>query len=327
VSWFYDILLDIFNGLIKDELQNALQKAMCQSIDTNANKAISTLPISQVIGPFALTYGLTNNPRFAYSYFTTDETGEFFDRFHETPTPYPVPTMPDVLNGDMVQIVLSDYTFNSASYSAFEAGLLKVSISADIIPPNYRNQLNTNYYAKSIPALYTKYPNLGIEATGCVTQMPIFTVNTTGSFSTVATRLDVCVLVNEVKIPAFSLNINVKLGGKAIVSGIKLIPYIYFIDFQASLYSSNIGNFSVVVEGVSDVIQEIIDLLIPIINAKLAPGFLLPVVDKVSLVDTDLIYGTNYFAVTTNAQYAGLEKITHPLPLPKSDNTKSNSKA
>jgi len=168
---------------------------------------------------------------------------------------------------------------------------------------------------------------LAIEATGYVTQMPIFTFNTTGAFSTVANRLDVCVIVNGDKVPVFSLNIDVKVGGRATISGIKLIPYIYFIDFQASLYSSNIGNFSVVVGGITDVIDELINLFIPLINEKLSVGFMLPVVDKVSLVNTAIIYGSNWGAVTTNVQYAVIANITQPLPIPSSNTSKSDSKA
>ena len=65
----------MFDGLIKDEMQKALQAAMTTSIDTSVNKAIATIPIKQSIGFLELDYGLTNNPRFATSYFTT---GKFF---------------------------------------------------------------------------------------------------------------------------------------------------------------------------------------------------------------------------------------------------------
>ena len=159
---------------------SALKSAMTESIDKNVNKAIKTIPISQNIGFYNLNYELTDNPRFQPQYFTTDEKGEFFDKLHPTETPFNVPTLPDIVNNDMVQIFLSDYTFISAGYAAWQAGFLSYTFSAETVPEQYQYQLNTSYFQTDIPNLFIKFPKVGISAEGYVVSMPSILFNTTG---------------------------------------------------------------------------------------------------------------------------------------------------
>lgn len=56
-------------------------------------------------------------PEFTSNYLTTTHLGEFYWMAHPTEAPYKAPTMPDVVNGDMMQAFISDYTINSAGVS------------------------------------------------------------------------------------------------------------------------------------------------------------------------------------------------------------------
>ena len=132
-----------------------------------------------------------------------------------------------------------------------------------------------------------------MEARAYVNQMPVFMFNSTGSFGRINSLLEVFVIANTTKIPVFTIQIDLRLGGKAVVTGRSLIPSLYFIDFDLSLYSSNIGNFTVMVTGIEDIINEIVNFVIPFVNDKLSVGFLLPVVGGVSLQNTLITYGKN----------------------------------
>ena len=53
-----------------------------------------------------LDYELLDDPRFSANFVTFDLTGEFFSNSNPSPTPYPIPSMPDVLNVAMIQIFI-----------------------------------------------------------------------------------------------------------------------------------------------------------------------------------------------------------------------------
>merc|ERR1712232_709135 len=49
-SWFYNLLIHLFSGKIKESMQTVLQSQIGTEIDTLADEALQTLPFEQTVG-------------------------------------------------------------------------------------------------------------------------------------------------------------------------------------------------------------------------------------------------------------------------------------
>lgn len=109
-SWLYDLFIDLFKGDIKNSIQSALQSALVEAVNTNANIALSKIPLKQNVGCcIYLSYALTQNPVFTSTYLTASENGEFYDIANPTTTPYAINALPDIYDTEMLQIFFSGF--------------------------------------------------------------------------------------------------------------------------------------------------------------------------------------------------------------------------
>lgn len=84
-SWLYNLFISAFEGDIADAIQSALESALTTSLAAEANQALQTLPLTEVItGQVAINYQLVGNPVFASSYLAIPSAGFFYDDSNPT---------------------------------------------------------------------------------------------------------------------------------------------------------------------------------------------------------------------------------------------------
>jgi len=103
---------------------------------------------------------------------------------------------------------------------------------------------------------------------------------------------------------AFILNGTILMNATvAVSSSNKIVPTLYLIEVDFSLYQTNIGPFSI---SILDALLNTLfaDGLIPIVNGLLSVGFPIPVVQNVELVNTTIGWGSHYLYISTDISYS-----------------------
>ena len=131
--------MNSFAGNIKTSAQNSLQQAIAENIDVGANQALATTPIYQPVSPLVIfDLGLVSNPIFTENYtcfyeqgilflctYLTIFQGEFYEKTNQQECPieycpqYKIPVDPTT---EMLQMIISEYLTNSASFTFFQTG-------------------------------------------------------------------------------------------------------------------------------------------------------------------------------------------------------------
>jgi hypothetical protein len=100
-----------------------------------------------------------------------------------TPPAIPVPMLPvpDPTAAPTHEILfMMDMTpINYVMFVVWDAGLLDIIVTSDMIPSNFPQILNTSNFEDIAPGMFKKYPNLGMQLEVNVTEAPSFKIITT----------------------------------------------------------------------------------------------------------------------------------------------------
>jgi len=307
-SWLYNFFIDVLHGKIKDAIQSSLQQGITNSINNGVNNALATMQITATIHNEAeINYEMTDNPTFAKNYVTLNQLGEFYEVASPQECPNDICTysaMPDAATTEMVQMVISDFVLDSASFVYFKLNKLVAYIKDKDIPSWAPIRLNTTYFKYLIPPLYQLYPDNLLEIKVYATQAPEGTFTSSGALITALGNLEMDVVLSNGQLtPAFTLAGNMKLFGSASISGEMIIGNLSFVTTNFSLAQSEIGKFD------ATTLDSILNLLfssglVPAINEYLAQGIPLPIVQGLTFVNPTVIWGNRYMVVSTNVRYA-----------------------
>lgn len=229
-GWLLKELSGLFNGLIKKDVQSSLRIAITKAIDITADQVLSTLNLVQKLNSYAeIDFSLCPSPVFDPSYLSFGSKGEFYYIPHPSEAPVPIANIPyENYNGEMLQIFLSDFLFNSASYVLFEAGVLDYVVNASMVPPNSPFQLNTTSFKYLVPPLYQMFPNCEMRVVVSAAQFPLAQFKPSGFYADlVGDMLIQVVLPNGTLFDAFIL--EAVIGTQGNVSAKKY--YIYCDPF------------------------------------------------------------------------------------------------
>lgn len=121
---------------------------------------------------------------------------------------------PDVALNKMILLQLSDYTVNTAGHEFTRAGVLKATITNEMIPDWSPVKLNTKNFKAMIPPLYKMYPDMDMEVTVEETKHPDFIIDVKGAraIGFGEAKVDV-VLPDNTKKHAFTLGGNFSCAG------------------------------------------------------------------------------------------------------------------
>jgi len=320
-GWLYNLLIQIFNGQVKDTVTSQIQAEITSLINNDMSQLLQTLPLKQQITNLGiLDLSLVSNP-ILNGYFCHPGKGLFSSPSVPPPPFGPSAALPDETNaGYMAQFFLSDYVGNSFFYSMFKTGKLNLDLNPSNLPAGFP-KFNTNSFEFLVPGLYFKYPGYNMSATVTPQQSPVLKVTQQNdallqaTFGISANYLaDIFVIAqNGSYIPTFTLNVVATAMCQASMVATTLKAQITQANVVISVVSSNIGNFTT---GALQVIinSAITSVVVPELNnGTLGHGFLIPVIDGVQLVNPVMSSANGFLVISSNIVYNSGKKILDNL--------------
>eukprot|EP01120_Amphizonella_sp_Union-15-10_P001965 TRINITY_DN1210_c0_g1_i1.p1 TRINITY_DN1210_c0_g1~~TRINITY_DN1210_c0_g1_i1.p1 ORF type:complete len:369 (+),score=82.53 TRINITY_DN1210_c0_g1_i1:950-2056(+) len=303
-SWLYNLFIDVLKGLITRDIEKAIEGVIRNEIDNNLNKLLSNIPVNQNIANIAeLELGLSSSPLFGSGYATFPELGEFV-LLPNRASPYAPPPFQGIVSSSyMLELSISPYLLDTASWAFFTAGYMQGTIKADQVPANSPVQFNTSSWSPFLPALYQKYPNYLMQVTLKADAVPTATFSASGVTVTGTGEIDIfVVLANKEVVPAFTLGVTLSATGTASVSGQKISGKLMYLSDSFYLKASYIGPFNPA--NIETLLKFALSgVVIPYLNNYLAPGFTIPLIDGVEVIDPVISYNNGFIELSTNLNY------------------------
>jgi lipopolysaccharide-binding protein len=306
-AWLYNFLLGIFSGNLKGSIENALAGAIQQAVDQNANQALATVPLTAPITDgIVIDYALVGPLAYNSQYFGTGHDGTFVVAKNPVRAPGEPIVLPESVDlSRQFQFMISSYSANSAAFAFQEAGELEITIVNSDLPANSPLKLNTSDLSWLVlaPGLYNQFPNQAIQLVLASDPAPVtvFTPQLASVSVTGTMEVDV-VFANGTIYEAFTLNGTVFLTANAsLVPGPNISVDLVYLHTVFGLESTRVGNVSV--SELNSLVSLLISSLVPKVNERLAPGFPIPAVDGVTLIDPDISIEEGYLLVATDISY------------------------
>eukprot|EP00708_Paratrimastix_pyriformis_P002928 GAFH01001690.1.p1 GENE.GAFH01001690.1~~GAFH01001690.1.p1 ORF type:complete len:490 (-),score=134.42 GAFH01001690.1:12-1343(-) len=302
-SWLYQIFVNIFQGQIKDAVQDALRGAVTDTINEQAKDFLSTLPIDEPVDSVSMIdVGLEMTPTFTPSSLTTAHLGEFYSIKNPQECPSAHHTLPDSTTDEMVEMVLDPFLINSASFVYWANGGMMYDLEDKDVPPESPVRLNTTDFQDMIPNLYNAYPDRLMHLHLQADQYPEVTVDSDGIQGAMVASINVSVILPSGLAHVFTLGGVVNVAGEVHCDGEKIRGKVSFLSAQIKLSETVIGDFDV------EPLQDIVDFLctmgaLPALNQYLANGFDVPSAEGVSLINPKIAYGPGYITISADLDY------------------------
>ncbi|KAM6163847.1 bactericidal permeability-increasing protein [Rhynchocyon petersi] len=152
-------LIKLFHKKIESSLRDAMNRQICETVTSTVSSQLQpylqTLPVTAKIDDVAgIDYSLVAPPTATADNLDVQLKGEFFRLAKRTPPPFAPPalTFPTDHNR-MVYLGISDYLFNTAGLVYQEAGVLKITLTDDMVPKESKIRLTTKFLGTLIPQL------------------------------------------------------------------------------------------------------------------------------------------------------------------------------
>lgn len=265
-----------------------------------------------------IRFGLIANPTFTSSYAGVGLQGDVVPVANPVSPPIPSPTLPPfnpASGANYLQMQLSSYTFVSAVYSFFTAGVLNWLIDSSKLPVGLNT---TTAYVVVAPGLPLAYPDSAVDIDFSFAQLPTVTI-APGSGANITAPLSLDFLVdahNGSFVTAFTLDALATLTAELTIGpdsngSLALMGQLEYLDAQLSVASSSVGTVT------TSLLQTLLDftfrdVVIPIVNGIFANGFPLPSLDGITLTDTQLLYGDGYLTLGSNFTFSPAEAFAKP---------------
>lgn len=173
------------------------------------------LPVLVPITPYVeIDFEAVTAFDFSNNYLTLPESGEFYERNNHKETPYAISSLPDLINQQMVQMIISDFVPTSAGFTFWQLGQLAVNITNSMLPPWCPVSLNTTAFKELLPQLYNKYPDAAMVLGLSAEAMPIGIFTPSGVQIFAYGYGTIYVIQNGQYINAFVLNGTASASGK-----------------------------------------------------------------------------------------------------------------
>eukprot|EP01125_Pyxidicula_operculata_P000328 TRINITY_DN10380_c0_g1_i1.p1 TRINITY_DN10380_c0_g1~~TRINITY_DN10380_c0_g1_i1.p1 ORF type:complete len:495 (+),score=93.26 TRINITY_DN10380_c0_g1_i1:69-1553(+) len=306
-GWLYDLLVKLFSGDIKRDLDSIIAETVTKAINVNLNQLLDTVPMKQHLANWGLLdYSLINAPVVTSGFVTFDAIGMVVDLNNPVPPPFSnTINLPQSVNSSaMIQLFFSDFVTTSGVYTAYKQGLLNKNITDSVLPSNFPIRFNTSSFQFMIPQLYAKYPNMMMLAQLIPGYSPQFTVNKTGlSLGAMYDAYFYVLPPGQNPIPTFTLSSEFNISGSAQLQGLLLTGEINAVDFELELVSSQIGQFDP--KSLNTIANIAIkSLLVPELNAYFKQGLKIPVTGGVTLLNPQITYNDHYLSVISDLEYS-----------------------
>ncbi|XP_053099142.1 bactericidal permeability-increasing protein-like [Hemicordylus capensis] len=302
-------LYNLFHKKIESWFRKTMKSKVCEEVTSSVSSKLQpflqTLSVTAKIDHVAgIDYSLVGPPVATNSSLDLDLKGEFFSLIHRSPAPFPAPALAFPVDHDrMLYSGISSYLFNTAGIVYFKAGALAYEITDDMIPKELKIRLNTSSFGPFIPEVEKRYPNMLMKLHVSLSSAPSLSITPEGLL--LAPEVDVqafAILPNSTLAPLFGLGASASALAKVAASSTKIFGALELSRLQLSLKHSDVGPFSV------QLTQILINFyasstLIPQINARLAEGFPLPLLDHVQLSNLILEPRQDFLLFGADAHY------------------------
>ncbi|XP_048406385.1 bactericidal permeability-increasing protein-like [Stegostoma tigrinum] len=304
-SWLYNLIIRWYEPTLRRYLSDKICLELQKIFTEKIGPFLQTMPVTKKIDKYVgIDYSLTSLPEVAKDSLILPLKGEFYNLLHRADVPFPAPPMDFLVDHDrMLSIGFSEYFFNSAGYVFNSVGDLSINITDDMLPENSHIHLDTLTMGTLIPQVKKIYPVMKMELHIVTDSAP--TVAFLHGKIILTTSGDVyafAILPNSTLAPLFSVKLNAQITTTIDIKDDKITGQLTLDRIQLSLKKSNIGPFQV------NCLQTAIDFLVsivilPRINAALADGYPLPLIDHFKLSNLAVKPHKNFLLIATDFTY------------------------
>jgi len=312
LKWLYDLLMDLAPHKILPLIQEKILDALRSAIDTEAQQALAQLSLVIPVDPYVeVDFRIPWAPIFTADHFTVHEKGEFYliRDPHEAPIGQP-PWFPDILDGRSVQVLVSDWTVNTAGYAYLLSGLLAKTITDKDLPPEVPIRLNTTNFCGLLPNLCQHFPKRLMVLKLAETVSPRVQFLQDNARVTLTGQIEVDVVVPPHETMAFVLSVgigaSVKPGIKSTSKGFNITASLFNPTSTVGLLTSNIGTFTQEeLDGLRDLFSQLLmPTIVQTLNTVLGYGFPVPIVAGFAFTRPEIYVRPNYLFVGTDLDFS-----------------------
>ncbi|XP_038658995.1 bactericidal permeability-increasing protein-like [Scyliorhinus canicula] len=303
-SWFYNMFL----AQVKDKIRQIAPQELCSEFRNMIGKLesfIQTLSVSRQLDQYVeLDYSLVGEPEIATNSIDLPIKGELYDVQHHLDSPFTAQSF-DLPNATdhMLILGLSEYFVNTGAFAYFAAGALHFNITDDMIPKDIPVRLNTSSLTFLIPKVAKQYPNLLMKIVMSASKQPIVRLVPGKLTADVFAAAEVfAILPNESIAELFVLGVTASMRGQMFASDMKLHGSVSLNSMDLTMEESKVG--TIPIRSMEVMLKlGLQKMVIPKINALLKKGFIIPTLDKVSLINPVLQIEQGLILFTTDIQY------------------------
>lgn len=300
-SWFYQGLVDAFEGQIGSAVENAIAKKLTEGV-TKLDLFLQGLPKEISVDDAAsLNVTFVNDPVLSDSSMGFEINGLFVNaKKHAVSYRNILQTSVSCTDPlKMLGISLDEAVFNSASALYFDAKFMHWIV--DKVPD--QSLLNTAGWRFIVPQLYKKYPNADMNLNISLPSPPVVRVSRNNIDATVNADLVIDVVEASDTIPVACISLVIRATGSVKVSGNNLAGSVKLNDFTMSLKWSKIGNLRMFL--IQPVMWTIIEtVFLPYANARLGKGFQLPIIHGFTLEGAEILLSSSRITVCSDVTFA-----------------------
>uniref|UniRef100_A0A8C3ALE8 Bactericidal permeability-increasing protein n=1 Tax=Cyclopterus lumpus TaxID=8103 RepID=A0A8C3ALE8_CYCLU len=282
-SWLYNL----FKKFIDKALRKALEKQICNlvaDVVSDLNLQLKTLNVVAKVDQYAdIEYSMVSAPTVSKASIELGMKGEFYNtgKHREPPFSPAAFSLPPETN-NMLYIGLSAFTANSAAFVYNTAGALSLYITDDMIPQGSPIRLNTRTFGTFIPQIAKRFPGLMMKLLVRTAKNPVVTFEpNNATVDATCTVTAYAIHPNATLSPLFVLNLETSVSARVFVSGTRLAGAVSLNKMALTLETSYVG------------------------DAQSLPGYPLPTLGKMKLVNTQLQVLKDYVLIGTDVQFTG----------------------
>ncbi|KAG9441728.1 hypothetical protein H6P81_017582 [Aristolochia fimbriata] len=303
-SWFYQGLVDAFEGSIRAAVESAITNKIKEGImklDSILQNLPKQIPVDDTA---AMNVTFVNEPSLLNASVGLEINGLFAPTQKIVPKSYRDHIKPSIsCNGPlkMLGISLEETVFNSASIVYFKAGLMHWVVDKNNVPD--QSLLNTAGWKFIVPQLYRKYPNDDLRLNISLRSPPLVRIASDKIDATIISDMTIDVLENDEVIPVACISVEVRASGLVEVSGNNLAGQAGLDGFTLTLQWSEVGNFHMfLIEKAMRVLLK--DVAFPFANSRSRKGFPLPIIHGFMLQNADILCTSSRVVVCSDVTYS-----------------------
>ncbi|XP_004370632.2 bactericidal permeability-increasing protein [Trichechus manatus latirostris] len=285
LGWLIRLFRKKIESVLRKTINSEICKAVRKAVSSELQPYFQTLPVTAKIDAVAgIDYSMVAPPLATANSLDLQLKGEFFSLAHRTPSRISPSALVFPTERDrMVYLGISDYFFNTAGFVYQRAGVLKLTLTDDMIPKESKFRLTTKLFGTLIPEVTRRFPNMKVRILLSVTSPPHLTVDSTGLALTPELEAQTfVVLPNSSLAPLFQLGLSTNVSVMVGVNSDRLIGQLTMDKLQLKLKHSDVGPFSV--QSLQTVMNYLLPLLVlPSVNERLQKGFPLPLPARIRL--------------------------------------------